>query len=39
VLRQLPGIERAFVSGELSYSRVREVTRVAQATDEPEPIG
>ena len=35
-LRQLPEIERAFVAGELSYSRVREVTRIATATDEPE---
>jgi len=33
-LRALPGIERAFVDGELSYSRVREVTRVAGASDE-----
>ncbi|MBW2527805.1 MAG: hypothetical protein JRI23_26730, partial [Deltaproteobacteria bacterium] len=28
-LRALPSIERAFVRGRLSYSRVREVTRVA----------
>ncbi|HZO12975.1 MAG TPA: hypothetical protein VFB62_06945 [Polyangiaceae bacterium] len=28
-LRELPGIERAFVAGAVSYSRVREVTRVA----------
>jgi hypothetical protein len=33
-LRSLPAIEQAFVSGELSYSRVREVTRVATADDE-----
>ena len=33
-LRQLPATERALVSGELSYSRVREVTRVAQPEDE-----
>jgi hypothetical protein len=29
-LRQLPQIEAAFIAGELSYSRVREVTRVAR---------
>jgi hypothetical protein len=34
-LRQLPEIERAFVDGELSYSRVREVTRVATTQSEP----
>lgn len=28
-LRQLPEIERALVAGTLSYSRVREITRVA----------
>jgi hypothetical protein len=33
-LRQLPQIERAFVEGELAYSRVREVTRVATAETE-----
>jgi hypothetical protein len=33
-LRQLPEIERAFIDGALSYSRVREVSRVATpATD------
>jgi hypothetical protein len=35
-LRQLPQVERAFVEGELSYSRVREVTRIATAPDESE---
>jgi hypothetical protein len=35
-LRQLPQIERAFVEGELCYSRVREVTRIATVVDEPE---
>jgi hypothetical protein len=29
-LRELPRVEAAFVRGELSYSRVREVTRVAE---------
>jgi hypothetical protein len=33
-LRQLPRIEAAFIAGELSYSRVREVTRVAQPDTE-----
>ncbi|MEZ4299627.1 MAG: hypothetical protein R3B70_32055 [Polyangiaceae bacterium] len=33
-LRALPRIEEAFVSRELSYSRTREVTRVATASDE-----
>jgi hypothetical protein len=33
-LRQLPQIEAAFIAGELSYSRVREVTRVAQPDTE-----
>ncbi len=33
-LRQLPRIERGFVDGQLSYSRVREVTRVATAETE-----
>ena len=33
-LRSLPRIEGALVSGELSYSRAREVTRVATAEDE-----
>ncbi|MEZ4293345.1 MAG: hypothetical protein R3B70_00085 [Polyangiaceae bacterium] len=33
-LRSLPRIEEAFLSGELSYSRTREVTRVATAGDE-----
>jgi hypothetical protein len=35
-LRQLPQIEAAFIAGELSYSRVREVTRVAQPDTESE---
>jgi len=35
-LRQLPEIERALVDGELSYSRVREITRVATAGTELE---
>ena len=35
-LRQLPQIERAFIDGELSYSRVREVTRVATVHTEPD---
>jgi hypothetical protein len=35
-LRQLPRIEAAFIAGELSYSRVREVTRVAQSDTESE---
>jgi DprA/Smf-like nucleotide binding protein involved in DNA uptake len=33
-LRQLPQIEQAFVEGQLAYSRVREVTRVATAETE-----
>jgi hypothetical protein len=33
-LRQLPAIEQAFVSGQLSYSRVRELSRVATSADE-----
>ncbi|MEZ4306539.1 MAG: hypothetical protein R3F14_00615 [Polyangiaceae bacterium] len=33
-LRSLPRIEEAFLSRELSYSRTREVTRVATAEDE-----
>jgi hypothetical protein len=33
-LRSLPRIEGAFLSGELSYSRAREVTRVATPDDE-----
>jgi hypothetical protein len=33
-LRELPAIEQAYVSGELSYSRTREVTRVASSADE-----
>jgi hypothetical protein len=33
-LRELPQIEAAFIAGELSYSRVREVTRVAQPVTE-----
>jgi hypothetical protein len=35
-LRQLRQIEAAFIAGELSYSRVREVTRVAQPDTESE---
>jgi hypothetical protein len=33
-LRVLPRIEKAFVDGRISYSRVREVTRVARSEDE-----
>ena len=33
-LRQLPRVERAFISGDVSYSRVREVSRVAQPDTE-----
>jgi DprA/Smf-like nucleotide binding protein involved in DNA uptake len=33
-LRALPQVECAFIEGELSYSRVREVTRIATATTE-----
>jgi DprA winged helix domain len=33
-LRELPAIEQAFVSGQLSYSRTREITRVAEPADE-----
>ena len=33
-LRQLPGVEHAFIAGDVSYSRVREVTRVAQPDTE-----
>jgi hypothetical protein len=33
-LRTLPRVERAFVEGQLAYSRVREVTRVASAEGE-----
>jgi hypothetical protein len=35
-LRQLPRLERAFVAGELAYSRIREVTRVATPQTEHE---
>lgn len=35
-LRQLPQLERAFVAGELAYSRIREVTRVATPQTELE---
>jgi len=35
-LRTLRRIERAFIDGELSYSRAREVTRVATVQTEPE---
>ena len=35
-LRELPRIEQAFVDGQLGYSRVREVTRVATAETERE---
>jgi len=35
-LRSLPQIEAAFIAGELSYSRVREVTRVARDETEAE---
>jgi hypothetical protein len=35
-LRRLPQIEVAFVAGELSYSRVREITRVAQVDTQSE---
>jgi hypothetical protein len=34
-LRDLPRVERAFLAGELSYSRVREISRVASAATEP----
>jgi hypothetical protein len=33
-LRRVPSVERAFVSGDLSYSRVREITRVATPDNE-----
>jgi hypothetical protein len=33
-LRELPAIEEAFVGGEISFSRAREVTRVATPDDE-----
>ena len=33
-LRQLPIIEHAFIAGDVSYSRVRELTRVAQPDTE-----
>jgi DprA/Smf-like nucleotide binding protein involved in DNA uptake len=33
-LRRLPRIERAFISGVVSYSRVREISRVAQPDTE-----
>jgi hypothetical protein len=33
-LRQLPDIEHAFIAGDVSYSRVRELTRVAQPDTE-----
>ena len=33
-LRELPAIEQAFVAGRLSYSKVRELTRVARPDDE-----
>jgi hypothetical protein len=35
-LRQLPRLERAFIAGELAYSRIREVTRVATPQTELE---
>jgi hypothetical protein len=35
-LRQLPRLERAFVAGELAYSRIREVTRIATPQTELE---
>src|SRR5688572_20617559 len=35
-LRNLPRIERAFIEGELSYSRAREVSRVATSRTEGE---
>ena len=35
-LRRLPRLERAFVAGELAYSRIREVTRVATPQTELE---
>src|SRR5688572_28674671 len=35
-LRELPRIEAAFVSGEIAYSRVRELTRVAEPSTEAE---
>jgi hypothetical protein len=35
-LRELPRVEAAFVSGEVSYSRVRELTRVAEPSTEAE---
>jgi hypothetical protein len=38
-LRRLPQIERAFAEGELCYSRVREVTRVATAATELDWLG
>ena len=34
-LRELPRLERAFLAGELSYSRVREISRVATEATEP----
>jgi hypothetical protein len=33
-LRQLPAIERAFAAADVSYSQVRELTRIATPTDE-----
>ena len=38
-LRQLPQVEAAFVDRELSYSRVREVTRVAEPHTEAHWLG
>ncbi len=38
-LRQLPQVEAAFVGRELSYSRVREVTRVAEPHTEAHWLG
>ena len=35
-LRELPRVEAAFVNGEVSYSRVRELTRVAEPSTETE---
>jgi hypothetical protein len=35
-LRRLPRLERAFVAGELAYSRIREVTRIATPQTELE---
>ncbi|GAB3923890.1 HNH endonuclease signature motif containing protein [Microlunatus endophyticus] len=37
-LRRMPSVREAFALGELSYSKVRELTRVADELSRPEPV-